>query len=303
YHLRGMAAFSENDFEKGEEFYLKSLKYTLPDYKGKSLKQVPEINQVFAENHLGVILEALTYYYIAKYRQADDVHFLETANQYALRSLDLAEYIRHKKAIVSHENDKPGLLFQSWNYGMAIETAYLLYEKTGDEKYKNQAFYNLEKIKSLNLVQAALNDKLARKVDGFQDVNKRYKDLSAHVLRKQEQTQIARHYATLRQHAPFKNAEKELATANVQMSQMAQETSKAAPEFYNARIRKPYAYEMGTVQKRSTDKSNASVSYSLNIDYDFKREAYMLVVQNDRTDFPRTTMSYNYETQVDSLVD
>src|SRR5690606_13848220 len=77
-HLRGMAAVSENDFEKGEEFYLKSLKYALPDYKGKSLNQVPEINQVFAENHLGVILEALTYYYIAKYRQADDVHFLET---------------------------------------------------------------------------------------------------------------------------------------------------------------------------------------------------------------------------------
>ncbi|MBK0402370.1 CHAT domain-containing protein [Adhaeribacter sp. BT258] len=281
---------------------LQALKACLPDYKGTSLYQVPVLTNIQSENHLGLILEHISYYFLGKYNISKDLKDLEAFNQYGLRSLELADYIRKKKAIYASEDDAPAILFQNWNYGLSIESAHLLYEKTGNEKYKQQAFKNIEKLKNANLLQAALGHQLANTLQNYDVLDKNYKHLTAENLRKEEQAEVARRYASLRHIAPFKNSKAQLALTRRQMQQLTNEAKEKYPAFYQARIEQNNALSLEEVQKRLPDDKTAKISYFLHVNYTYDREVYMLVVQKKRSDFIRMELPQDYEIKIDSLV-
>ncbi|MFC5269749.1 CHAT domain-containing protein [Adhaeribacter terreus] len=285
-----------------EENILLALKACLPGYKGTNLYQVPALTNIQSENHLGLILEHVSYYFLGQYYASKDLKDLETFNQYGLKSLELAEFIRKKKAIYANENDAPAILFQNWNYGLSIESAHMLYEKTGNEKYKQQAFRNIEKLKNANLLHAALGYQLANTLQNYDNLDKNLKRLTAKTLREEEQTEIARRFASLRNKSPFRNAKTQLASTRQEMQQLASEAKTKYPAFYGARIEQNNALSIEEVQKRLPDNKTAKISYFLNVNYAFDREVYMLVVQKKRTDFIRTTLPQDYELKIDSLV-
>jgi CHAT domain-containing protein len=291
------------DPEKATYYYLQALKVCLPDYKSTSLYNFPEIANVQSENHLGVILEFLGYSFLSKYKkEGQNMKDLEAFYQYALRSLDLADYIRNKKSIYEAGSGAPSMLFQSWHYGLAIEAAHLLFEKTGKEKYKEDAFQVAEKFKSINLLQAALNNRLNSTLKTYDKLDSEYKRISAEILRQEEQNSIARRFSLLRNKQPFANSGQKLLAARKNMQQLAVETKNSFPEFYSAKINKQYALNQKAAQQQLPDNKTAVVSYFLNVNHEFNREAYIFVVQKNRTDFIRTELPEAYEYQIDSMV-
>jgi CHAT domain-containing protein len=295
--------YASLDPKKADQYYLQALKSCLPDYKGTSFYQYPVINNVQSENHLGVVFEFLGYSFLAKYKNnGQKIKDLEAFYQYALRSLDLADYIRNKKNIYEANSGAPSLLFQGWHNGLAIEAAYLLYKKTGNEKYKDEAFKVAEKFKSINLLQAALNNRLNSSLKTYDKLDTQYKTISAEILREEEKAEIARRFNSLRDKLPFSNSKQELVLGRKKMQDMASETKNSFPEFYSAKINRQFALDQKAAQQQLSDDKTAVISYFLNVNHEFKREAYIFVVQKGRTDMLLTELPENYEYQIDSLV-
>ncbi len=152
-----LAAYEEGDMESGLNNLQDAMMIIDPDFNPKSVFDNPLVKSVFLAGELVKTLEKKGEIFLKLSINSDDMKYLKEADEvFKIASVVLDQIRRSYKA----ESSKLDLSSTSKIiYEKALETSYILYQKTRFTGYLNQAFEYSEKSRSLKLLESIIDTK------------------------------------------------------------------------------------------------------------------------------------------------
>lgn len=167
YAEKGKAHLSVSEFDKALFAFQKGLQTVSLDFESDDVKKNPSLDQIVQKLGALDLITGKARVFFEQYKSGDEqVEKLEQAHQQYILAIQLIKNIRQGYTT----NATKYILAQKANliYEQAIDICYLLFLKTDDKKYKEQAFTFAERNKAITLLES-INEDIALSLAGLPD--------------------------------------------------------------------------------------------------------------------------------------
>jgi len=160
YAKLGKLHLDKGDIKKGLKYDQLALTQLEETFESTLLKENPNPKNVFSKTALIAILKQKITALFTAYKKNNDIQFLNDAHQTSKVIVQTLDALRPE---FESKIDKQFLITQTYpSLQKAVQVSYELFKKTNDNKYIKDAFFFMEKSKSILLLEAQRNSEATK---------------------------------------------------------------------------------------------------------------------------------------------